>query len=407
MKEVTVALVGIGGYGEFYANRLLNSADAHDVRFVAAIDPQPNRSAYWDALQAARIPIYDDLEAFYRVAMADLVVIAAPIHLHAPFTCQALSQGSNVLCEKPLCATLEEAQSMAAAEKQAGRFVAIGYQWSFSEPIQALKHDILDGAFGRPLRLKTKTLWPRPASYFRRNDWAGRIRTAGGQWVLDSPANNATAHYLHNMFYVLGERRESSARPVTVQAELYRANPIENYDAAAIRIVTEAGTEILFYTAHPVKEEIGPAMHFAFERGTVDHVRHQGSVQARFRDGRTKRYGDPDAGVELKLWQAVDAVRTGAPVACGIDAALSHTLCINAAQASHITPFPQEMLRREERAGDHLIWVEGLQSAFEACYDGNSLPAAEAGIPWAVAADEIDLRTRDGCGEASDGRSTQ
>jgi len=407
MKEVTVALVGIGGYGEFYASRLLGASDERQTRFVAAIDPQPQHSQYREALQAAGIPIYADLEAFYRVAMADLVVVAAPIHLHAPFACQALSQGSHVLCEKPLCATLQEARAMAVAEKQAGRFVAVGYQWSFSEPIQALKRDILDGAFGRALHLKTKVLWPRPASYFGRNNWAGRIQMPDGRWVLDSPANNATAHYLHNMFYLLGDQRETSARPATVQAELYRANPIENYDAAAIRSVTDDGTEILFYTAHPVKAEIGPVMHFEFERATVDQVRHVSSIQATFHDGRVKSYGDPDDGVEEKLWQAVDGVRTGAPIACGIDAAISHTLCINAAQASQITPFPEATLRQEESVGDHLIWVDGLQSAFETCYDENILPAENGCIPWAVAGDVIDLRAHSSFREASDGFTTR
>ena len=46
--------------------------------------------------------------------------------------------------------------------------------------------------------------FPRPLSYFKRNDWAGHLRTPAGEDVLDSPLNNATAHYLHNMLYVLG-----------------------------------------------------------------------------------------------------------------------------------------------------------------------------------------------------------
>jgi hypothetical protein len=56
-----------------------------------------------------------------------------------------------------------------------------------------------------------------------------------GLGIFDSPANNATAHFLHNMFYLLGATRETSAAPAVVQAELYRANAIENFDTAAIR----------------------------------------------------------------------------------------------------------------------------------------------------------------------------
>ena len=51
-------------------------------------------------------------------------------------------------------------------------------------------------------------LWPRDERYYSRNGWAGVKRTNDGTWILDSPTNNACAHFLHNMFYVLGDRIE-------------------------------------------------------------------------------------------------------------------------------------------------------------------------------------------------------
>ena len=126
----------------------------------------------------------------------------------------------------------------------------IGYQWSFSKAIQSLKNDIIKGLFGKPIRLKTLALWPRDDEYYGRNNWAGRIKENQGKWVLDSPMNNAVAHYLHNMFYVLGFEVDSSAVPKQVIAECYRANPIENYDTAVCRILTTDDVEILFYASH-------------------------------------------------------------------------------------------------------------------------------------------------------------
>ena len=43
-----------------------------------------------------------------------------------------------------------------------------------------------------------------------------------GNPIFDSPVSNACAHYLHNMLYVLGPTRETSAMPARVQAELTR-----------------------------------------------------------------------------------------------------------------------------------------------------------------------------------------
>ena len=85
---------------------------------------------------------------------------------------------------------------------------------------------------------------------------------------LDSVASNATAHYLHNMFYVLGDSVEKSAKPVKWLPS-YRANPIENFDTAAIRAKTEEGVEILFLTTHAVNIHPIPQFCYEFENARV------------------------------------------------------------------------------------------------------------------------------------------
>ena len=393
-KTVSVAVLALGGYGNVYLGALFAEGDAHNVEFVAGIDPHPATCRYLDEFAARGIPIYPSLEAFYADSRADLVVMSPPIHLHAPLTQAALAHGSHVLCEKPLTATVQEARAMLDAERAAGKFVGVGYQWSYSPVIQALKRDVLDGTLGRPLRLRTKVFWPRPASYYRRNDWAAKRTSADGRWILDGPAHNATAHYLHNCFYILGGTRKTSAWPVDVQAELYRANAVENYDTAAIRCHTAEGVEILFYTAHPVANNVGPIFSYEFERAVVEYTAHQGPIVARFADGRVKEYGDPFAGQVDKLWHAVDAVRTGAPLACGIEGATPQVLCIDGAQESmwEIAGFPASVVRYRDDGDNRLTWVEGLQEAFEACYERGVLPSELGSVPWAKAGQLVDLR---------------
>jgi len=299
-----------------------------------------------------------------------------------------------VLCEKPVTATIQDALQMAAAEAASEGSVGIGYQWSFSGTIQALKADVMAGMLGRPLRLRTKVLWPRPQSYYHRNNWAAKLKTASGSWVLDSPVNNATAHYLHNCFYVLGEKRETSARPVEVQAELYRANDIENYDTAAVRCHTEDGVEILFYTAHPVNQNIGPVLTYEFENAVVEYAAYDALMVAHFRDGRVKDYGNPFANQDKKLWDAIDAVRSGAPLACSISAAMSHTLAVNGAQESvaSIVDFTDDLVRRHDQNGDELLYVEGLVETLGRCYDQGVMPSELGDVPWAKIGRVVDLR---------------
>ncbi|MGC9468699.1 MAG: Gfo/Idh/MocA family protein [Anaerolineae bacterium] len=398
MKDVTVAMVGLGGYGNFYLSHVFADYEDQTFRLLAGIDPDPVGCRQLEQFETYGIPIYPDLETFYgALKHVDLVIIAAPIHLHAPFTCTALAHGSNVLCEKPVAPTVQDVETMAEAEARSDGFVAIGYQWSYADAIQSLKQDVISGELGRPVRLVTKALWPRPLSYYGRNTWAGRLKADNGSWVLDSPANNATAHYLHNCFYVLGDTIETSARPVDVEAELYRANDIENYDTAAIRCHTERDVEILFFTAHPVPERIGPTLRYEFEQAVVEFDAGDNRLMAVFEGERVKDYGDPDADEANKLWQSIDATRTGGRPACGIEAAASHTLCINGAQESppEVLDLPEGSIRRMTEGVETLVWVEGLQETLNQCYEDAKMPSSYPSVAWARSGRRLDLRAYD------------
>ena len=377
MGIVDVVLVGMGGYGHLYAKALLNDAKIHGARLVAGVDPYAEKSGNLDLFRKAGIPVYDNLETFYHKQKADLAVISTAIHLHAPLTCLALAQGSNVLCEKPLCSSLDEIEKMRAFQSSSGKFVSIGYQWSYSEAIQALKKDIKDGILGSPVCLKTLVLWPRAASYYQRNDWAGRIKMPTQEWVLDSPVHNATAHYLHNMLYLLGSERELSAWPEGLEAKCWHVNPIENFDACALHCKTSQGGEIFFFAAHSILNEVGPIIEYQFENASVTYQRADDAVfTVRFRDGKTKFYGDPYFGEMNKLWQAVKAVGTKETLACGIEAASPEVFCIQKIfQSTKILQIPQSKIKIEERTGgDNLAWAEGLEEALLDGYYRGRLP---------------------------------
>ena len=375
MEPIKVILVGAGGYGEYYIDALLSEGGSRGLRLIGVVDPHLEGCRRLAELKAHRVPLFTGLESFLRTQRCDLVILSSPIHLHCEQTCLALAHGSHVLCEKPLCATLDHIERMIAAEKASGKTVTVGYQWSFSPAIQGLKADVLSGRFGRPKRFRTLAIAPRTEAYYQRNRWAGRKYTAAGDAIFDSPVNNATAHYLHNMLYVLGRTVSESSQPGKVEAELWRANAIENYDTGALRILDQNGTELLFYTSHAV--QIGQKFIFSyeFEQATVEYESTKGHVFARLPGGEVIDYGSPGAAPRQKLWDAAESVRTGQPPLCGMAAAAAHVRCVLLAQQAPpgIRDFSSAAIDIDHTNPPSLRYVKGLAEALKRCYETGKL----------------------------------
>jgi predicted dehydrogenase len=260
----------------------------------------------------------------------------------------------------------------------------IGYQWSYSSAIQALKRDLIAGRFGRPQRVASVCAWPRDLAYYRRNTWAGRLRDgASGAWVLDSPANNAMAHFLHNALFLLGPRPHQSARPTAVTAELARAYPIESADTVACRVLTEAGGEALFLASHVTAAPVEPRFRLECEDAVIVFGETARRIVATTRSGERIDYGDPDATPQFqKLHEAIDRVRGAGDIACGIEAASAQLVCVDAMHESapQIVPFPAALRRGLPEERVHVI---RLDEELLRCYRSWVLPS-EMGCRWAV-----------------------
>ena len=383
-KPVSVILAGIMGMGQPYLESLLTGFSPEVVDLLAVVEPHPDLSTYRDELEDRKIPVLPTLhDALEKRESPDLVVICSPIQHHVPQASFALEHGSHVLCEKPIGATIQDAEQLIKDTEKAGLWAMMGYQWSYSRAIQSLKSEIMAGKFGKPLRVKTLCFWPRDEAYYKRNDWAGRIRDNQGRWVLDSPANNAMAHFLHNLFYTLGEKIDGCAMPSEVIAELYRAYPIENYDTVACRAYTGDGVEVLYYASHTTVGDLGPMFSLEFENAMVTYGETADEIVARDRDGNTIHYGSPEAEHPLlKLFEAIQTIREPRAILCGPEASIGQTLCMNGMQESvpAITDFPDSKI--DSDPDGNRIWVKNLLQELESCYNKGILPN-EAGLDWA------------------------
>ncbi len=381
-RPLKILLVGIGGYGQNYVNELLENLSRENLKISGVIDLKPELSDRYGDLVSMGTAFFSCVEDFYSQNEADIAIISSPIQYHSPQACTAMLNGSHVLCEKPLSGSVEDGLKMIETKKKTGKLLAVGYQMSYSKTVLNLKNDIISGMLGKPIRCRTVLTAPRNRAYYMRNSWAGKLCDSQGNYIRDSVANNANAHYLHNMLYLLGEHIDSSSMPETVQAELYRANPIETFDTAAVRIMTQGNVEVTFFTTHATKEVILPRIAMEFENGIVEY---DGTVDEDFkvicRDGSIIRYGDPNEDQMNKLWSLVEAVRNNTHVACGPESALAHTICIEAMHNSmEPVDFPPDIEKFDE--DERMLWVDGLSEVLLSCYENWALPS-EMNIGWA------------------------
>jgi predicted dehydrogenase len=394
-----VALIGVTGYGRVYYNLLRELHSHGEILLTAAAMIAPeNEKQIVGELGAIGCEVHADFNEMLGRHRGRLELCAIPtgIHWHAPMTLAALEAGANVLVEKPLAATLAEVDAISAAAAHRDRLVMLGFQYLYSPENLDLKRDLLAGAIGRLRRIKVIGLWPRGADYYSRTDWAGRIRS-GRSWILDSPVSNAFAHHLSLALFLAGSQPHRSASPVRLAAELYRAQPIENYDTAALRIETDAGVDVHFYASHSCKSTLEPELLVEGDQGRVlwrhgrDYV-----VEPKASPPRRVSLGDEHSARVRMFRSAVRRLKDPDVFVCDTAIAREHTRCIQAAQCSGpVRDVPKEWLQTNGKPGlRQKTWIVGVEEAMRQAFDEARF-LGETGCAWAGPASEVALADSD------------
>ena len=385
--SVKVVTVGVRGYAANYARALLEELHSGKFTYSGVIARDITKSEFCEVIQSERIPVYKSLKDYFDDGnQADLVVISTPTHLHKEDTLLAIKHGADVLCEKPIASLYTDAVEMMNASEKSAKFVGIGYQWSFSNANRAFKQDVMAGKLGKAIEMKTLVSWPRGWDYYD-SAWKGKIKDNSGNYVLDSVVANATAHYLHNMYDVLGEQADSSDMPEVIRCELLRANNIENFDTCFLDITTRKGTKLIFIASHAPDSDIedGPKFVFNFEKAVVTFNMdgEANHIIATFNDGTVKDYGNPFETVHHRLWDAIDSVTTREPLVCSVKTAIAHTLTINSLNDyGEIVDFPAELVVHDEEK--QKTSVKGLYELMYQAFEKSCL-LTDLGIEWSKA----------------------
>ena len=379
--KTKVLLVGVGGYGSGYV-RALTGRD-YGAEIAGIVDVMPNIREVCPEVGKNNLKVYTSIAEFYKKNTADLAILSSPIHLHTQMSIECMKNGSHVLCEKPLCLTVEEVEQLEACQKETGKWLAVGYQMNYRDDVLALKNDILSGKFGAPRIISVAHAYRRGSKYYARNNWAGRV-SVNGREVFDSPFTNACAHNFQMMTFLIGSDLSSACDITGVEAELYRGNKnVENYDIAFMRFHTDAGADILYHTAHPLSTEVfGPYGKMEFEKGTVEFGPDQ-RFYAKLDSGETIDYGAPDTDAyDRKLIEAIKGAKTGVCPVCTTRSELGHVRAVRFVQALPVKNVDESLVDViEDAARGTCCHVKELEKTLLACHENKRLPG-EMGIAF-------------------------
>jgi predicted dehydrogenase len=145
-RQHRFAVVGLGTWGETLARAL---AEMPGVDLAAVCDINEAR-ARWISQSAGTRMYYTDYTSLVEDESITAVVVATPDHQHLEVGLAAARAGKHLLVEKPLATTVEEAQMLVEAAKQAGVLLMVNFYPRWHPAFAHAKTAIDDGRVGSP-----------------------------------------------------------------------------------------------------------------------------------------------------------------------------------------------------------------------------------------------------------------
>jgi UDP-N-acetylglucosamine 3-dehydrogenase len=165
-KRVSLAVIGAGYWGRKTVAEYLQLAKVDpDFNLAYACDLKEDNLVYCrDVLHVAESQLTADYEAVLKSPDVDAVHICTPNEMHHHFGLQALDSGKNVLIEKPMALTPEDAWEMVAAAEKRRLCLQVGHIYRFNNAIKKIRELVAEGYFGDLYYLKLQwTTWmPSP-----------------------------------------------------------------------------------------------------------------------------------------------------------------------------------------------------------------------------------------------------
>ena len=251
MKRLNWGMIG-GGEGSQIgpAHRLSAAMDGLYHMVAGALDANPEKGRDY----AVRLGIdpdraYGDWKEMLaaessRTDKIDLVTVATPNSTHYEITKAFLEAGINVLCEKPMTVTLEEAEDIVATAKRTGSICAVNYGYSGYAMVRHMRAMVARGDLGKVRLIKAEF-----AHGFHAD--AADVDNPRVRWRYDPALAGISAqfadcgiHALHMASYVSGQN------PTELSADFVSCLPSRVLeDDAMVNFKMDGGATVRLWTS--------------------------------------------------------------------------------------------------------------------------------------------------------------
>lgn len=226
-QDLAVACIGAGYFSQFHIDAWHRIEGA---RCVASVDRDIDKAC------ATGLPAFDSLSAMLAEVTPDIIDIITPPPSHLDMIRAVLAAPPRaIICQKPFCTSLEEAEAATRMADTAGIPLIIHENFRFQPWYRQIKREIASGTLGEVLQL-TFRLRPGdgqgPDAYLDRQPYF--------QDMEHFLVRETAVHWIDTFRYLMGE-------PTAVLADLRRMNPaIKGEDAGHILFAYPDGKRALF-----------------------------------------------------------------------------------------------------------------------------------------------------------------
>ncbi len=193
------ALVGCGRVSPNHIKAaVLNS---FEILAVCDIDDSHIDDMFVRAVECGKENIrrYSSYTEMYDTEKPDLVSIALPSGLHADAAKEAIVRGINVIIEKPMAMSIEDADEIIRLSEKHNVKVSACHQNRFNVAVQEMRAALEKGRFGKLSGGAITVRWSRDKSYYDQASWRGKFESDGGTLM------NQCIHGIDLLIWMCGE----------------------------------------------------------------------------------------------------------------------------------------------------------------------------------------------------------